>query len=184
MEFYLIRHTTPDVEQGVIYGQLDLDVTGTFHREAEIIRRRIPGSPEAIWSSPLKRCRKLAVHLFNQHEKTFDERLKELDFGQWEGRRWDDINPNELDTWMKNFVYEGPPGGESMMQLRDRVAGFLDDVKEQNREQAVIVTHAGVIRIIYSIIKNKPLESVFELKLEYGAIIRCDPENAVFEMIQ
>ena len=61
---YLIRHTTPAVARGICYGQTDLDVTGSFREEAEVIRQHLPADIGTVYSSPLKRCTQLAQQLF------------------------------------------------------------------------------------------------------------------------
>lgn len=76
-----------------------------------------------------------------------DDRLKELSFGAWEGRTWEDLKRREpaaiaerrRDTW--GFV---PPGGESYAMLLDRVSPWLAGLAED----AVVVAHGGVARVL------------------------------------
>jgi alpha-ribazole phosphatase len=174
MEIILIRHTTPKIAKGICYGQSDLDITDTFLEEIKPIIKIVPANNNEIayYSSPLKRCRKLAEKLSNK--VIFDDRLKELDFGDWELQNWNDINQKELDIWMKDFVNVPVTNGESYMDLHARTISFLSEIKEKNYKKVVIITHAGVIRSLYSFIKKTSLETSFDLKLQYGQVLEIN----------
>src|SRR5687767_6241834 len=100
MEIYLIRHTTPDVPKGTCYGQADIGTVHTFTDEAARIRQHLPEGFARVYSSPLKRCRQLAEHLFPRHPIRLDDRLKEIHCGEWELRPWDAIEREPLRRWM------------------------------------------------------------------------------------
>ena len=129
-----------------------------------------------IHSSPLKRCHKLAQELSDQSVTT-DEQLMELDFGKWEGRAWDDIEDEELQPWMQNFVEAVPPGGESYRQLYDRVTGWWEEFIKAEHKQVLVVTHAGVIRCLLSHVLGLPLENSFRLTIDYGSISKIVRQN-------
>jgi alpha-ribazole phosphatase len=74
----------------------------------------------------------------------------ELSFGAWEGRHWDHIPRSESDPWADDVVHRSPPGGETVTQLRQRVARAMADLAplSMSMEQVVVVvTHAGPIRV-------------------------------------
>ncbi|WP_299120861.1 alpha-ribazole phosphatase [uncultured Tenacibaculum sp.] len=172
MEIILIRHTTPDIEKGVCYGQADIPVAKTFGKEIQPILKEINSndSDTLFFSSPLKRCKLLAKELSNTIN--FDDRLKELDFGDWELKKWNDINKEELDIWMNDFVNIPATNGESYLDLHTRTVNFLNEILLLNKERIVIVTHAGVIRSLSAYINKTPLDKSFDLKLNYGHIIK------------
>lgn len=174
MEIILIRHTTPKIAKGFCYGQSDLDITDTFLEEIKPIIKDIPINNTDIiyYSSPLKRCKKLAEKLSDNI--IFDDRLKELNFGDWELQNWNNINKKELDIWMKDFVNVPVTNGESYMDLHARTISFLTEIKEKNYKKVVIITHAGVIRSLYSFIKKTSLETSFDLKLQYGQVLEIN----------
>lgn len=75
-----------------------------------------------------------------------------MDFGSWEGRRWDAIGPDEFEPWMRNFAEHRVGGGDSVQGLMDRVALALRSTCEHAASVgdvanagAVWITHAGVI---------------------------------------
>ncbi|RBW63124.1 alpha-ribazole phosphatase [Tenacibaculum sp. E3R01] len=174
MEIILIRHTTPDIAKGICYGQSDINIRDSFLEEIKPILKEIPVNNENVtfYSSPLKRCAILAKELTTKI--TFDNRLKELNFGDWELKKWDEINRVDLDIWMNDFVNVPTKNGESYIDLHQRTTSFLKELKQNKTKKAIIVTHAGVIRSIWSYINNIPLEKSFDLKLAYGAIIKLN----------
>ena len=169
MEIYLVRHTTPLIEKGICYGQTDLDTTDEFDKESKIILDKIPLSNNSmVYSSPLKRCTKLAA-LFSKNFIT-DNRILELNFGDWELKKWNDIPSEEIDPWMKNFVHETVPNGESYIDLNTRVSQFYDALLKTKQEQIIVVTHGGVIRSLLAQLTRTPLEKSFDIKVIYGQI--------------
>ncbi|WP_214983467.1 alpha-ribazole phosphatase [Tenacibaculum dicentrarchi] len=172
MEIILVRHTTPNIEKGICYGQADIGVIDTFLEEVQPILKEVPvnDTETAYYSSPLKRCKLLAEQLSDTI--IFDDRLKELDFGDWELKKWDDINKPELDIWMNDFVNITVTNGESYIDLHNRTVEFLNELKSLKKQRVVIVTHAGVIRSLWAYVNNISLENSFDLKLKYGDIIK------------
>ncbi|PSL48915.1 alpha-ribazole phosphatase [Chitinophaga niastensis] len=181
MEIYLIRHTTPAIESGICYGASDIDVANTFEEEAARIKPLLPARPYDVYTSPLQRCEKLANALFGSNYTT-DARLKEMNFGSWEMLPWDDISRTALRKWADNVVFEHIPGGESYEELYTRSIQLLDEViaKEQD---AVIVTHGGVIRCILAHVTDTALVDAFDIKADYGRISHLKVENGEVKVI-
>jgi len=193
MEIYLVRHTTPAVEKGVCYGQANLDVTETFHSEAAIIRQHLPEKATAVYSSPLKRCKILAEHLYNDHNIHLVDELMEINCGNWELKVWDEIPKHEIDPWMSDLLHVRIPAGESYTDVYERVKQCFNKIvalhqpenfnnhfpgEPSNVPRTVIVAHGGVIRSILSHITNTPLMESFKLfKLHYGCVIKIVQEN-------
>jgi alpha-ribazole phosphatase len=181
MSIYLIRHTTPLIEKGLCYGQLDIDVTDSFPEEAEQIKNVLPSTIEQVHSSPLIRCHKLASHLFPGREISLEPSLMELACGEWEGIHWDAIPPEVIDPWMKDFVNVCIPGGESYIEMHKRVTECFTRIAEGPKPVA-IVTHGGVIRSILAHITNTPLVDSFgAFKISYGCVIRLQATSDGFQ---
>lgn len=180
MSIYLIRHTTPLIEKGVCYGQLDIDVTDTFEAEAEQIQNALPPGIEQVYSSPLIRCHKLAGYLFPAHAISLEPHLMELACGEWEGIHWDAIAPEVIDPWMKDFVNACIPGGESYVQMHSRVTQCFTRIINGAKPVA-IVTHGGVIRSILAHITQTPLVDSFgAFKIHYGCVMQLHATPAGF----
>lgn len=166
----LIRHTKVNLPPGICYGHSDVPLVENWESEAEEIIRKLQnqGNP-LVFTSPLKRCRLLAEKISNRIIE--DNRLKELNFGSWELIPWDDIHGSEAEHWMNNFVVARCPGGESYLDLHKRVKSFLYELPNYKEEEMIIVTHAGVIRALMSIVQKISLHNSFEISVSHGQII-------------
>jgi alpha-ribazole phosphatase len=177
MSIYLIRHTTPAIDKGICYGQTDLDVTESFSEEADFIQTHLPPSIKYVFSSPLIRCRKLAIHLFPEMTIAWEPDLMEIHCGHWEMKHWDDISKDQIDPWMNNFVDTLIPGGESYTQLYTRVVRQFNHFCSF-KEDLAVVTHGGVIRSILSFVTKTPLTDSFKaFSLHYGCVLKLNPAD-------
>jgi alpha-ribazole phosphatase len=170
MDIYLIRHTRTATETGLCYGLTDVALSPSFREDLAALRHKLPALTAqcAVFSSPLTRCMRLAETL--SANVTADDRLLELNFGQWEGRRFDQIEPDLLRQWTGNFVETAPPGGESFSDLCERVGGFWRELLEQPHEQVAVVTHAGAIRALLAGVLDLPLANAFQLRIDPGSV--------------
>lgn len=178
MEIFLIRHTQPAIKKGICYGQTDLGLANSFEKELGLIKESIPQDInfKSVFSSPLKRCKELAIRLFGNHIKE-DQRLMELNFGDWEMKPWNEIPEEELNPWMSDFVHIPCPNGESYNQLSDRAIDFLNELNKLSSGPIAIITHAGPIRAIHAFVNNIALKDSFELRVDYGEVIKLQVEN-------
>lgn len=150
MRLYLIRHPQPLVAPQTCYGRSDLGVDAAeLARVADALRGQLP--PDApLYSSPLQRCALLADQL-TQHghpPPIRDARLAELFFGDWEMRSWSDIPRDEVDAWAADLLHYRPGGGENLLQAADRVRAFYQALRWSRTGSAVVVCHAGTIRLL------------------------------------
>ncbi|TDP00654.1 alpha-ribazole phosphatase [Flavobacterium sp. 245] len=177
MEIYLIRHTETVCEKGICYGQSDVNIAEPFDVIFDEIISQLP-SEAIIISSPLKRCVLLAKHVQN-NVKTIsyqeDERLKEMNFGDWELKNWNEIPPEQLNPWMEDFVNIRASNGESFVELHDRVGDFISDLFSKNiQNPIVVVAHAGIIRSILCHQTSLPLKEAFQNKVDFGQVIKIE----------
>ena len=173
MDIYLIRHTQTDTLKGLCYGQSDVELADTFLEEARILQRKLPElkADNQFFSSPLMRCVKLAEMLSDK--VTIDDRLSELNFGDWESICFDDIDADHLQQWTDNFVHTSPPNGESFTALCERVGSFWLDLVQgifPATEQVLIITHAGVIRALLTYLLKLPPVNAFQFKVDLGSV--------------
>jgi alpha-ribazole phosphatase len=152
MKLWLARHAQPLVDAGTCYGRLDVAADADATAEsAQALTALLPIGSRVI-SSPLQRCEQLAQALSAQRpdlDYKTDARLQEMDFGQWEGRAWQDIDRAELEAWTSEFAdYRVGHDGESVTRFMARVASAFDALPGPGDGDAdtVWITHAGVIR--------------------------------------
>ena len=177
MNLYLVRHTRVDVPQGFCYGFTDVPLAETFISESDEVIRKLQGiSFDTIFSSPLTRCAQLANRIADGNEINFDERLKEMNFGSWEGKLWDDIYPTaEAKDFFEDFVRNPANNGECFSDVISRVKSFIDEISSKSEHNDVlIVTHGGPIRAFYSIINGTNPASIFDLQVDYGEVIKLE----------
>jgi alpha-ribazole phosphatase len=169
---YLIRHTTPEIASGTCYGQLDIELNSSFDNEATEVLDCLP-AVELIITSPLLRTRCLAEHLAQAHQCEWrsDPRLKEMQFGDWEGKKWDDISRHEVDAWSADTLNYVPPNGESARQMMQRVQEMLRDVEKLPQQTIALVGHGGSIRGVLALLGAVVLEGVLGWEIGYGAVI-------------
>lgn len=170
MKVTLIRHTRVAVSPGTCYGQTDVDVAETFPEEAARVKAALCGNDfDAVYSSPLQRCRKLAEYC-GYPAPLLDNRLKELSFGDWEGKRWDDIQDPRLQEWFDNWMDVRAGGAESFLEQYNRVVFFLDELKEQNYHRVAVFAHGGTIRSALVYAGRCNFNQVFSDMVDYGSL--------------
>lgn len=179
MEIYLIRHTKIIYPPNTCYGQSNLEVADSFEEEFNAIKNKLPDlSKFKFYSSPLKRCTKLASKLSSQNFST-DDRLKELNFGNWELKSWDQIDRATFDQWKQDYVNFKIPNGESLFQLSERSSKFFDYIKNQPDESIAIITHAGVIKTIVAHLLEMPLTKTVYINIDYGGITKITIDREI-----
>ena len=171
MQVFLIRHPLPVIEAGICYGRLDVEP----HDPQSVAVRLRPLLPQGIpvISSPLRRARQLAEAL--HPAPSIDARLSEIDFGEWEGKPWDDIDRDALDAWAADVLGFTPPGGESVARLQQRAIDFAASL--DNLPNVALVTHAGILRALLGHWRQLPFAEWTQLKFEFGSITQIEIAN-------
>ncbi|EIM78746.1 phosphoglycerate mutase [Nitritalea halalkaliphila LW7] len=185
MELYILRHPRVAIDKGICYGQLDVPLGAKWIEEAASFAARLPEKGfDRVYSSPSSRCRQLADYL-HPGQVQVDARLQEVNFGHWEGRKWEEIPSEELDPWMQHFVQERPPGGESLADLYARVQRFMGELRQAADARTLLVGHAGVIRCIWAYLLEIPLQHVFKLPAEHDTILQVQlAKNPAWDSIR
>ncbi|MCW8902995.1 histidine phosphatase family protein [Sedimenticola sp.] len=138
---------------------------------------------DAIVTSPLTRCAQFAEELSSKGgiPMETDERLKEIGFGEWEGRSPEILyqeSPQLLSDFWNNPVEYPPPGSETMAGFQSRVESAWQDIQLAHAGQhLLVVAHGGVNRMIISTVLNIPLSHLFRLELPYAGISRIRIEQ-------
>lgn len=177
MIIHFIRHTKPDIAKGLCYGQSDIGLADSFAQERETVLSKLRERYDAVYTSPLQRCAKLAE--FIQSEKRYtDARLMEYNFGDWELMPWSDFKSVEAQNWMTNFVDQPAPNGDSIHDMQQRVKAFFSELQRCECESVAVVTHSGVQRLIHAHILSTPLDKLFRLQLSFGAVLEVNSDQS------
>lgn len=172
MQIDLIRHPRPALAEGICYGRTDLPLREDAALSAQCLQAVLPDDLAHIpvFSSPLQRCRLLAEQLHATPQ--FDARLQELDFGDWEMCPWTSLERAALDAWAADPLGFAAPRGESVAALRQRVAEFLGDLQRRHITRALLVTHAGVMKLCVAELLAWPSSEWLSLSFEFASLTR------------
>jgi 2,3-bisphosphoglycerate-dependent phosphoglycerate mutase len=137
----LVRHGSTEWSESRRYtGHTDINLSELGRQQARDLAWLSDRLWAGIWSSDLSRCLQTAA--IAGFEPVADARLREIDFGEVEGRSWEDLDPQTQEA-IANFESFAPADGESVVQLRARLASFVGDLTSGNH---LVFTHGGVIR--------------------------------------
>lgn len=171
IHLYLVRHTSVAAPAGTCYGQTDVALADTFAQEAEAVRNSIKDiSFDAVYSSPLSRCTKLADYCGFEDYKT-DPLLMEMNFGDWENRPWGDIADPHLQCWFDGWATERATNGESFADLCHRASDFINSLSWNGEDARMLLfTHAGFVRALWVVLGMYTPEGAFARQVAYGGL--------------
>jgi alpha-ribazole phosphatase len=178
LRLILIRHGEPEPEaKGRCYGSLDVGLSDSGRAQIEtkliLLRSFIA---EALYTSPLTRAAESAaiVGLGLRLKPTLAPELREIDFGRFEGLRYEEIErlyPEEYKLWMEHPTEIKFPQGESFTEMKARVLRFKEFLQKSHDQQAVVlVCHGGTNRILLAEALGIPDERTFCMDQGYAAI--------------
>lgn len=189
---FLVRHGEIEgAGEGRLMGHTDVPLTERGLWAMEALGKRIrcaleadgfagPLRPEALYSSPLARCREstkaLGRTLFGKRSKPPQviEAFKEISIGRWEGMLYQEVArrfPKQLRRRLRDMVGVRPPGGESLLDLEARVMPALEELLSRHRGEALLVVgHAAVNRLILCRALGLGLSHFFRVSQDFGAL--------------
>ncbi len=176
----LLRHAEPeDDARGRCYGSLDVGLSPDGHARAARLAEELRDLPlDAVYASPRRRALDTAAPIAAAHglAPRVDDRLRELDFGELEGRLYDEIAASEPElyaAWMATPTSVRFPGGESFADLRERALAACGEIRRRHA-CALVVTHGGVVRAALAEWLAMPPEAIFRLDQSYGGVTVVD----------
>lgn len=174
----LIRHGQTVWNKELKYqGHSDVALTATGSEQATLVAQRLAGEEiAAVYASDLSRAfitaqaiaksRKLQVMPITD--------LREINFGQWEGLTYEQINahwPDILSKWYFSPDEVNIPGGESFRELKERAMRVIDELIARHPKQTiVVVSHGGTIRTILCAALNVHLNYVWNIQQDNTAV--------------
>lgn len=133
---------------------------------------------QAVVSSPLMRCSAFAVELAQRHGLPLrvDPDLREVGFGSWEGSTREELEartPGMVERFYQDPVAHRPAGAEPLHQFQSRVRRAWERIlAESGAQPALVVAHAGVIRIVVAEVLGTPLERLYRLQVPNAGLTR------------
>jgi len=167
--------------QGRFTGQSDIPLSALGERQAAALGKRLAAEPlAAIAASDLQRARVTAQAIARYHKLPVQEEadLREMTFGAWEGSTYDEIMARDADLvqrWLSDPTIYAPPGGETVIQLRDRVAPVLQRWRTRYPEATILwAVHGGVIEVLLCHLLGVDLKLRWQFRHENASITEID----------
>lgn len=147
----LVRHASTALNEERRYqGRADPPLSARGRAEAAALRARLEGERfDAVVRSDALRCAETAELVLPRVAALPDPRLREMDFGEWDGLTYDQCHARDaarLEAWVADPTRASPPGGEPFAGFARRVDAATDDLPGEGR--ALLVAHGGPIRRI------------------------------------
>ena len=175
---FLVRHGVAEGADGLVVGQVDLPLSTEGAECLGRLARSWPGPPpDRLISSDLARAASSADVLAEHWQlpvSARDPRLREMNFGRWDGLTWDDLREQDgerLDAWMTTWWTEPAPDGESLGDVAERSLDWMNEILERHAGETVVaVAHGGSLRTLIGHALEMPGQRVFHLRLDHGQV--------------
>ncbi|MTI66156.1 MAG: histidine phosphatase family protein [Firmicutes bacterium] len=185
IKLFLTRHgQTQWNEEGRLQGSKDSNLTSLGIKQAELLKERLADERiDIIYSSPLIRAYKTAEVISSNRDLDIitDKNFKEINFGDWEGLKHDEITSPQYEIfWNKPHLYK-PSTGESFKDFKKRILSSLNNIiKNHDNKNVLIVAHAVVVKQILNYFENRPLEKFWDPPFMHStnlSLIEIEDEN-------
>jgi alpha-ribazole phosphatase len=192
MHLVLVRHGHTVADAGRCIGSTDVELSAQGITSIRALAtawhtagaHSLIGEPTRIVASDLRRAAHSArvFGLLWNRDVELDRRVREMDFGAWEGQLWQTIEANDAErfrAWTDRWTEVGPPGGETLAAVADRTSDWLTDLMRAKRDApqtVVAVSHAGWIRVAIAQLLGRSMARMFDIPVTHGhaTVVRLD----------
>ncbi len=173
---YLVRHGhTVVADDRIVAGFSDVALSERGTNSLARLKNTI-GSIEfdAYYSSDLLRTQQ-SMKLLTDNRFITDPRLKELNFGDWEGMSWNDVHenhPEQISEWSNNWVDKRPPNGETFKELSARCKDWLTEQLTTPDQTILVTAHGGSIRALLCESIGLPLSVAMRFDIDHASVTK------------
>jgi broad specificity phosphatase PhoE len=185
----LVRHTKTDAMAVRLCGRkagIALSAEGKA-RAAKLAQHLSSFNVDSIFSSSLQRALQTADVIAETTSRPvrIDARLDEIDFGEWTGRTFSELAEDQrFWDWNRSRAEARAPGGESMREVQERVAGFLQEVTRVERKGTLVaVSHGDVIKSAVCHVLGLSLNHYDRFEIDPGSFTTLLARNGRFELL-
>jgi broad specificity phosphatase PhoE len=184
---YLLRHGEIESENRLV-GQLDFPLTEEGMRQAYWWNEMFQGVELArICCSDLNRCFQTAEIIAGCRKDVIEPipEFREIRLGDWEGLAIAEVAHRFPEAWCERrtrLAAYRPPRGESFQDLKERVIPVFEQIVDEVRGDIMIVSHAGVNRVILCHLLGVPLGNILRLRQDYGCLNLVEFEGESFQI--
>ncbi|MCK9490663.1 MAG: alpha-ribazole phosphatase family protein [Sulfurimonas sp.] len=176
----LVRHCEVDERYKNCYnGHNDIGLSKAGVENAKELAKKLDALEfDALFCSDLRRTKDSIKESIHAKNIIYTEMLREKSWGVHEGMSYEEIVAKEgreykdFSQWLD--LLDGEPYEEFSARVEEFFLEFLPSLKKEN---ILVVTHAGVIRVLFCILDNISLEEAFSIKVECGSITTKRIEN-------
>ena len=173
------------------HGWTDEGITDKGHRQAELVAEKLNTTNiDILYSSSMIRTIETAEYISKVKNLPIirTDKLKEINGGEWEGKRWDSLPilyPDEYNVWENTPHLLKMPNGESIEEFYERLIKEIKHIINENEGKNIcIVTHGTAIRVLMCAFKDIKLENLSKISwVDNTSITVVDFEENSFEMI-
>lgn len=190
-KLYLLRHAQSEYnEKGIFQGRLDSDLTPLGFVQARLSALELEDKGiEVIYSSPQRRAYKTALTVADVLglEVVVDERLREMSFGEYEGKHFWSLLEQEgarMRAWLSNPVKNPLPTQENMQDFEKRVSSFLKDLISSPYKAVLVVAHGGTLHAMVCLALGLGLENLWNIHMDNAGISLLTYKAGKFELKQ
>lgn len=178
-QLYFIRHGEVEERYHKVFGgsRIDMGLSPLGVKQGAAVAAWLKDTKlAAIYASPMLRVQQTLAPLAKQREMQPElmPGLREIDFGDWTGHRWDEVQSNfgvSAFDWLEIIESNGIQNGESIESLTSRVRECLLRIVHAHPHQKVAVfCHGGIIRVMIALLLEMPLAHMAHFNIEYGSI--------------
>lgn len=173
-----VRHgQTAANAQGRLQGRSDLPLSDLGREQAAAVAAAFADAkPVRVCSSPLTRARDTAALIAAPHGLTVevDERLIEVDYGEWEGRSLGEVRAEDWGAWRADAQFS-PPGGESLATVQERVASFVADALTD--DLVIAVSHVSPIKAAVCVALGVDEAATWRMFLDLASVTRVGAQG-------
>lgn len=191
MNLYIVRHgeTKSNIEKRYC-GLYEAELTEEGKAQGLELNKRLRNIVfHKIYTSCSKRAEITADIITDGAHSYRDSRLNELNFGVFDNKTYEEIQkyyPEQCKAWQEDWKGYAIPQGESTLQAFQRVKSFMRDLEKQQEKNILIVTHGGIIRLMYCYVLNENLDLYWKFTSSNGglSILNYEYGNWTIEEIE
>jgi len=177
MKIYLARHGRSNYNDLVLCNSdptVDVHLTPTGIEQSKVLAEKLKTTPiDHIFASELRRTQQTAeiVNAYHNLQLDIDARLNDGSSG-FEGKPYEEYTTALAaapDRWTASFN-----GGESIEDMKKRVADYLDDLRAKNYQSVLIITSQWIIFAIMALVNDLSNEQAWNLEVEQGSFLEIE----------
>jgi broad specificity phosphatase PhoE len=187
-DIFFVRHGATALA-GTFCGQSDPSLDARGRRQVSALLNELAEQAiEVVYASDLRRAQETGAMLAAARGIPMHtlEGLREIHFGEWEGLTWQAIerrDPEYAERWLREYPACAAPGGEPLDRFEARVLKTMEGLLREETRAMVVVSHAGVIRVVLQQLLGYSADTCLSLTKEYCCVVRSTkPRTALTEM--